>query len=256
MMPVMFFGHGSPENAYFYNDFTRSVSALGKTIPAPRAIVCISAHWLTEGTFVTGMQKPRTIHDFYGFPEKLYGINYPAPGSPEIAREVQKKIRRAKVGWDTKWELDHGTWVILRLLYPKANIPVVQLSIDYYQPPEFHYELGKELAELRREGILIIGSGNIVHNLGELDFSDLDAKPFDWAKEFDGFVKKALDKRDHRALINYQKLGKLAVRSHPTPDHYYPLLYAIALQDKDEGISYPYEGFHYGSISMRAVKID
>ncbi|MFA6214500.1 MAG: 4,5-DOPA dioxygenase extradiol [Candidatus Micrarchaeia archaeon] len=255
-MPVLFIGHGSPENALSDNAFTRAMSRLGKELPKPRAILCISAHWLTEGTAATAMDAPKTIHDFYGFPPPLYTVKYPAPGSPELAARVQRLLKPIQAGLDASWGLDHGTWSVLRHMYPSANIPVVQLSIDFYKPAQHHYEIGKKLAPLREEGILIIGSGNMVHNLRALSPDGRDAAPVAWAKQFDAFIKEALEKKDHKAIINYQSLGQVAALAHPTPDHFYPLLYAMGAAGVKSKISYPYEGYEYGSLSMRAVKLD
>ncbi len=253
-MPVLFIGHGSPENAYFDNAFTRSLVNLSKELPRPKAILCISAHWLTEGTCVSTTKKPETIHDFGGFPQKLYEIKYPAPGAPEYAKTAQNLLGKQVDSNGTRG-LDHGAWMVLKHMYPEAEIPTFQMSIDYYKPPLFHYELGKLLKPLRDQGVLIIGSGNIVHNLRILSYGDIDAKPFDWAVKFDTKVKECLDKRKHGELIGYEAWGEIARLAHPTPDHYYPLLYAIALWGDDEGITYPFEGFHYASLSMRAVRI-
>jgi len=255
-MPVLFIGHGSPENAYLDNPFTKRMKNLGKELPKPKAILCISAHWLTEGTYVTAMENPKTIHDFYGFPDKLYQITYPAPGSPYLAETVKGIVKKADIILDNEeWGLDHGTWMILKLMYPEADIPVVQLSIDYYKPPEYHYELGKELAPLRDEGVLIIGSGNLVHNIRKAMFPNLDVAPYDWAVEFDSKVEKYLNSGDHKSLINYRDWGEVSQLAHPTPDHYYPLMYAISLQRENDRLTYPYVGFHYASASMRAVLI-
>jgi len=255
-MPVLFIGHGSPENALLDNPFTQGLSRLGKGLPKPEAILCISAHWLTEGTAATAMDKPRTIYDFYGFPPPLYTVKYPAPGSPELAARVQSLLRPLKAGLDASWGLDHGAWSVLRHMYPRAGIPVVQLSIDFYKPPQHHYEMGKKLASLRKEGILIIGSGNIVHNLRQLSPEGKDAAPLAWAKQFDAFIKEALERKNHGAIINYQSLGQVASLSHPTPDHFYPLLYSMGAAGMESKISYPYAGYEYGSLSMRAVRFD
>ena len=255
-MPVLFIGHGSPENALLDNPFTRALSRLGKELPAPRAILCISAHWLTEGTSAAAMDAPRAIYDFYGFPPPLYTVKYPAHGSPDLARKVQALLKPFHAGLDASWGLDHGTWSVLRHMYPRADVPVVQLSIDFHKPPAHHYEIGKLLALLREEGILIIGSGNIVHNLRQLSPGGKDAAPFAWAEEFDAFIKDALEKKDHGAIMGYQSLGQLAAMAHPSPDHFYPLLYAMGAAGKESGISYPYEGYEYGSLSMRAVRFD
>ncbi len=253
-MPALFIGHGSPMTAALDNDFTRALGQLGASLPRPKAILCISAHWLTEGTGITAMEKPRTIHDFYGFPQNLYKLRYNAPGSPALAGRIQELLGKGAASLDLEWGLDHGTWSVLLHIFPKADVPVLQLSIDYYKSPEFHYALGKTLAPLRDEGVLVMGSGNIAHNLRMINFEDMDAPAEKWAIDFDLAVKKRMDTHDHDALLDYKALpsAQLAV---PTPDHYYPLLYALGLQEKGEAISYPYEGFQHGSISMRAVKI-
>ena len=252
---VVFIGHGSPMNAILDNDFTKSLEAFARTLPNPRAILVISAHWLTKGTFVLGSEKPRTIYDFYGFPEELYRLNYPAPGAPEVAREVQETVRKTPVQWDESWGLDHGTWTILQRMFPQADIPVFQLSIDYTKPPEFHYELANELATLRRKGVLIIGSGNIVHNLRRVDWRDMNAPPYDWAAEFDANVWEKLQEGDHQALIRYESLGAAAGLAVPTNDHYLPMIYIAALQEKNEEVLPIYEGFHHASVSMRCFRI-
>lgn len=259
-MPVLFIGHGSPMNAIANNDFTRSLNALGKKIPAPRAILCVSAHWLTDGTSITHMPKPKTIHDFYGFPEELFAIQYPAPGSPAIAELVAAELNSTETSApkvqldDTLWGLDHGTWSVLRHLYPEANIPVLQLSINYAKPGQFHFEVGEQLRALRSQGVLIVGSGNIVHNLRQLEW-DPNAKPYDWALEFDEGSKQKLIDRDFQALTqNYleSNAGRLSV---PTPDHYYPLLYTLGAAEKNDHLSFEYEGIEHGSISMRAFSL-
>ena len=255
-LPVLFIGHGSPENALLGNPFTQALSRLGKELPAPKAILCISAHWLAEGTAATAMALPKTIYDFYGFPPPLYAVKYPAPGSPGLASRVQKLLSPINAGLDASWGLDHGAWSVLRHMYPLADVPIVQLSIDFYKPPAHHYEIGKLLAPLRDEGILIIGSGNIVHNLGRLSPLRKDAAPYAWAKEFDTFIKDSLEKKDHAAIIGYQSLGQAAALAHPTPDHFYPLLYSMGAAGEESIISYPYEGYEYGSLSMRAVRFD
>ena len=255
-LPVLFIGHGSPENALLDNPFTQALARLGEELPAPRAILCISAHWLAGGTLATAMERPRTIYDFYGFPPPLYTVKYPAPGSPELASRVQSLLLPMGAGLDASWGLDHGAWSVLRHMYPRANVPSVQLSIDFYKPPQHHYEIGKMLAPLRSEGVLIIGSGNIVHNLRRLSPEGKDAAPFAWAQEFDTFAKEKLEKKDHGAIIGYSSLGAIASLAHPTPDHFYPLLYAMGAAGGESKISYPYEGYEYGSLSMRAVRFD
>ncbi len=260
-MPVLFIGHGSPLNIILDNSFTRGLGAWGKRLPKPRAIMVISAHWLTKGTFAGCMEKPKTIYDFYGFPEELYEINYPSPGAPEEAAFVTNSIRKAPVTCDRGWGLDHGAWSILRHLYPRADVPVFQLSLDYTfqswepKPLQYHYDLAAGLSELRNRGVLIIGSGNIVHNLGMFDFTNIEAKSFDWAVEFDEQVKSNLIRRNHRDLIRHSNMGKTAALAVPTLDHYLPMIYAIALQEKNEPLAFTYEGFQYGSISMRCFQI-
>lgn len=251
-MPVLFVGHGSPMNAAEDNAFARAWKTLGKSLPKPTAILAISAHWLTEGTFVHVAKKPKTIHDFWGFPKALYDMTYPCPGAPEIARETKELVKKVKVGEDTDWGIDHGTWIVLHHLYPNADIPVFQMSIDISKPSQFHYELGALLAPLRKKGVLIMGSGNLVHNLGRIAW-DEKAEPFDWAIEFDATAKKLLEKGDHRSLVAYEKLGTAAALAIPTPDHYWPLLYTLGLKESGDGLTFPVEGIAHGSVSMRAV---
>ena len=253
-MPVLFVGHGSPMNGIEDNAYVRGWAALGDTLPRPKAILAISAHWLTEGTFVHVADKPKTIHDFFGFPKTLYDLSYPAPGAPEYAEATRLCVTKTQVKADNDWGIDHGTWIVLHRMYPKADIPVFQLSIDIARPSAFHYELGKELGALRTKGVLILGSGNLVHNLGQIDF-DENAPIVNWASEFDGVATALIKDRDHKALINYEKLGHAAMLSIPTPDHYWPMLYALGLQEKDEECSFPIEGITHGSISMRSVLI-
>jgi 4,5-DOPA dioxygenase extradiol len=250
-LPALFVGHGSPTNATKKNEFTKSWEQIGTKLPRPKAILCISAHWFIDATLVHGTKEPQTIHDFYGFPPELYEQRYPAPGAPEIAKDVQQIVKSTKVGWDTDWGLDHGCWVPLLHLFPKADVPVFQMSIDFTKPPSFHYELGKELAELRRHGVMIVGSGNIVHNLGLITF-DESAKPFDWAIEFDEKVKDLINKRNFTELTKYQNLGTAAHFSIPSPDHYWPMLYILGLIESDEDVKFFSEGIAYKSISMRS----
>lgn len=252
--PVLFVGHGNPMNAIEDNEYSRGWAALAATLPRPHAILCISAHWLTEGTFVHGVEKPRTIHDFWGFPPELYAVEYSCPGAPEQARYTQSLPKRTKVQWDTDWGVDHGTWSVLRRMFPKADVPVFQLSLDMSRPARFHYELGGELAALRDHGVLIIASGNLVHNLGMIAFDDTTA-PFDWAVEFDTLAADLIEKGDDKALIEYEHLGHAAALAIPTPDHYWPLLYALALKRKDESATFPIVGISQGSIGMRSVLI-
>lgn len=251
-MPVLFVGHGNPMNAIDKNEFHNKWAELGKTLPKPKAILVVSAHWLTKGTKVTAMEKPKTIHDFGGFPDELFAQQYPVSGSPELAKETQLLVTKTKVQSDFEWGLDHGTWSVLLPMYPKADIPVFQLSIDYSQPSQYHYELAKELSALRKKGVLIIGSGNIVHNLGMVN---RNGKPYDWAIEFDEKIKKLIDEQNHSAVINYEKLGSIAKLAVPTNDHFLPLLYSLALQEKNEAVSYFNEKIDLGSASMRSLII-
>lgn len=253
-MPALFIGHGSPMNGIEDNSYTRAWKELGTRLPRPAAILCVSAHWLTRGTAVHTAGRPRTIHDFWGFPEELYGIEYACPGAPELSSEIRTIVKQAPVAADVDWGLDHGAWVPLRRIFPDADIPVFQLSIDMTRPSGFHYSLGEELMPLREKGVLIIGSGNIVHNLGRVDF-DPDAEPYDWSIEFDELSRELIDKGDHRALIDYAGLGPAARLSIPTPDHYWPLLYILGLRGQEETVDFPVNGIAHGSVSMRAVSI-
>lgn len=250
-MPVMFVGHGNPMNAIDDNVFRRTWQELGKELPKPKAILSISAHWLTRGTHVTAMKMPKTIHDFGGFPKELFAQEYPAPGAPDMAKEVQKLISSTTVGEDFEWGLDHGTWSVLKPMFPDADIPVFQLSIDYYKSPQYHYDLAKQLKELRSKGVLIMGSGNIVHNLRMIDFQN--RTNYDWAPAFDQKIKSFIDTGNHQGIIDYEKLGEIAKMAVPTNDHYLPLIYSLALQDKKNEISYFNEQMDAGSISMRSV---
>jgi 4,5-DOPA dioxygenase extradiol len=253
-MPALFIGHGSPMNAVEENRFTNGWKDLSTKLPKPRAILCISAHWLTEGTFVHEAMRPKTIHDFWGFPEELYKINYDCIGAPDIARETRSLIEKTNVASDLNWGIDHGTWVPLLRLFPEADIPTFQMSIDVSKSEADHYEIGRELRELRQRGVLIIGSGNIVHNLGRMSYES-DTKPYDWAVEFDGISKDLILKGDHKSLIHHDKLGTAAKLSIPTPDHYWPLIYTLAVQKNDEPITFPIDGIAHGSVSMRSVAI-
>jgi 4,5-DOPA dioxygenase extradiol len=254
-MPVLFIGHGHPMNALYDNNFTKSLSKIGNSIEKPNAIMLVSAHWQTKGTFVSVNPKPKTIYDFGGFDERLFNIKYEPEGSPEIAKQIIAEIPNYHIQEDHTMGLDHGAWGILKFLYPKADVPVFQLSIDYSKPAEYHFELAKALKKMREKGVLIIGSGNIVHNLGILDWRNIDAKPFDWATEFDELVKTKLDNQDFNALINYQQFGNLGRMAIPSNDHYLPMIYSLGLADKSEKINYLYEGIQYGSVSMRCFQI-
>jgi len=256
-MPLLFLGHGSPMNAIEENEFVAGWREAGKTIPRPNAILCISAHWETRGTFVTAMEHPLTIHDFGGFPPKLYEVEYPAPGSPVLAAETKKLITKTEVGLDLKWGLDHGCWSVVKHLYPAADVPVIQLSLDYYQTPQAHYDLGKELAILRNKGILIIGSGNLVHNLGRVAWDKLNeiGYAFDWATEANETMKKYILNGDHSKLIGYKSLGRAMDLAVPTPEHFLPLLYILALKEENEHVSLFNDKAVAGSLTMTSVKI-
>ncbi len=253
-MPAIFFGHGNPMNAIESNAYTQAWRAIGDRMPRPKAIVCVSAHWYLPGTFVTAMEHPRTIHDFGGFPQPLYDVRYPAPGDRELAARIQELLAPAVVEADQQWGLDHGTWSVLCHFVPDAKVPVVQLSIDETQPPDFHYDLGKGLAPLREEGILIMGSGNLVHNLHAYAWGRHPVEPFDWAVRFEKQTRALLHEGDHEPLINYETLGRDALLSAPTPDHYLPLLYVMGASVKGEAVTFPVEGIDGGSVSMLTVQ--
>jgi 4,5-DOPA dioxygenase extradiol len=254
-MPAIFFGHGNPMNALLDNAYTNSWAAIGAEIPRPKAVLAVSAHWYTTGTAVTAMTAPRTIHDFGGFPPELYRVIYPAPGDPGLASRVQSLLTPLTVGLDERWGLDHGTWSVLCHLFPEADVPVVQLSIDEKQLAGFHYKLGKRLAPLRDEGVLIIGSGNLVHNLEAYAWGRHPVEPLPWAVRFEKRAREFLLAGDHSPLIAYETLGRDAMLSAPTPDHYLPLLYVIGLRRVGEEVSFPVEGFDGGSISMLTVRV-
>jgi len=253
-MPVLFVGHGSPMNAIETNEFSLEWQKLGKSLPKPFAILCISAHWETRGTFVTAMEKPQTIHDFGGFPQALFDVQYPAPGSPELARETKEIVSKTDVGLDEKWGLDHGAWSVINRFYPEADVPVIQMSLDYYQKPQYHYDLAKELASLRNKGVLIIGSGNMVHNLRAVDWGKPN-QGFDWAQEANEKFKKLIVENDHHQLINYKKLGREVELSVPTPEHYLPLLYTLALKTEKDEVSFFNDRCVMGSLNMTSVRI-
>lgn len=255
--PVLFIGHGSPMNGIEDNEFSRTWAKMGQEITRPKAVLVISAHWLTRGTHITAMEEPKTIHDFGGFPQALFDVQYPAKGNPELAEATSKLITSTNVGLDHDWGLDHGTWTVVRHMYPDADIPVLQLSIDYGRPPEYHYELAKELASLRKKGVLIIGSGNMVHNLRMVDWRKLNEPNygFDWAIEMNDIFKEKIADGNHKALIDYENLNKAAKLAIPTPDHYYPLLYNLGLQDNNDTISFFNDRLVGGSLNMTSVKI-
>jgi len=254
-MPAVFFGHGNPMNALLRNDYTEGWAAVGAAIPRPRAVLCVSAHWYIPAAMVTAMDRPRTIHDFGGFPRELYAVEYPAPGDPELAERVRTLLAPVAVERDHAWGLDHGTWSVLRHVFPKADVPLVQLSIDARQPASFHYELGRRLSPLRDEGVLIAGSGNLVHNLHAYAWGRQSVEPYDWAVRFENDIRQLLSAGDDRELIEYETFGNDGMLSVPTPDHYLPLLYILGLRRPGETVHFPVEGFDGGSISMLAVQI-
>ena len=254
-MPAIFFGHGNPMNALAHNAWTEGWAAIGKDIPRPQAVLVVSAHWYLPATLVTAMPTPRTIHDFGGFPRKLFEVSYPAPGNPALADRVQALLAPLSVNLDKRWGLDHGTWSVLVHVFPEADVPVIQLSIDETQPAEFHYELAKGLTGLRDERVLIVGSGNLVHNLHAYSWGRRQIKPFDWAVRFETRARELLLAAYHEPLIAYDTLGRDAALSIPTPDHYLPLLYVLAQQRDGDKVSFPVEGFDGGSVSMLSVKI-
>jgi 4,5-DOPA dioxygenase extradiol len=255
-MPVLFLGHGSPMNAIEENEFVTGFRNIASEIPRPNAILCISAHWETRGTFVTAMDNPPTIHDFGGFPKELFAVQYPAPGSPQLARETQALISKTQVGLDDKWGLDHGAWSVIKHLYPKADIPVIQMSLDYSQTPQYHYELAQQIQSLRKKGVLIIGSGNIVHNLRMVEWQRLnDTFGYDWAIEANEKMKSFILNGNHKELINFRSQGRAFDLAIPTPEHYLPLLYTLALQGKQEPVKLFNDKAVAGSLTMTSVKI-
>lgn len=249
-MPAIFFGHGNPMNAIEVNTYTKAWSRLKETFPRPKAILSVSAHWYGAGTLLTAMDAPRTIHDFGGFPRELFEFEYPAPGDPALAKRVRELLAPVPVGLDDRWGLDHGTWSVLCHLYPYADVPVVQLSIDEIEPASFHFELGKRLAPLREEGVLLIGSGNVVHNLHAYAWGRHPVEPFDWAVRFEQRVRGSLLAGDDAALVGYESLGPDAKLAAPTPDHYLPLLYVAGSRYADDQVMFPVEGIDGGSVSM------
>jgi len=256
-MPVLFLGHGSPMNAIEENEFVAGFRNVGKGITKPTAIVCISAHWETKGTYITAMPSPRTIHDFWGFPQALFDVQYPAPGNPELAKNIQAMVKKNHVELDESWGLDHGAWSVIKHLYPNADVPVIQLSLDYRQTPQYHYELAQQLQALRNKGVLIVGSGNMVHNLGMVAWDKLntDNYGYDWAIEANTKMKSLILNNQHDALINYSKNGKAFALSIPTPEHYLPLLYVLGLKNKNETVSIFNDMAVGGSLYMTSVKV-
>jgi 4,5-DOPA dioxygenase extradiol len=256
-MPVLFLGHGSPMNAIEENEFVTGFRSLAQTLPKPNAVLCVSAHWFTKGTKVTAMQMPRTIHDFGGFPKELFAVQYPAKGSPELAKITEEILRPTHVELDEKWGLDHGAWSVIKHLYPDANIPVIQLSIDYTKPASYHFALAQQLQSLRHKGVLIVGSGNIVHNLGLVDFAHMhkDNYGFDWAIESREKINSWLLDGNFDPIIHYAKQGAAINLAIPTPEHFLPLIYALGLKEKSETLSLFNDKLLAGSLSMTSVKI-
>ena len=254
-MPAIFFGHGNPLNALLDNAYTNAWSEIGARLQRPRAVLSISAHWYVARTAVTAMDAPRTIHDFGGFPRELYEVQYPAPGDPELARTVQRLLGPLDVVLDGGWGLDHGTWSVLRHVFPAAAVPVVQLSIDETQPPAFHYDLGRRLRPLRDDGVLLLGSGDLVHNLHTYAWGGHPVEPYDWAVRFEAVARDLMQKSEHAPLIDYVSLGADALRSIPTPDHYLPLLYVLGAAHAGDAVAFPVEGVDGGSVSMLTVQV-
>lgn len=256
-MPVLFIGHGSPMNAIEENEFAIGWRNMGKTLPKPNAVLCVSAHWETRGTLVTAMKNPLTIHDFGGFPKALFEVEYPAPGSPELAEGTKELIKKTDIRLDDKWGLDHGAWSIMRRLFPEADVPIIEMSLDYYQSPAYHFELARELSTLRKKGVLIIGSGNMVHNLGMVAWDKLNDTEYgyDWALEAREKMKGFILNDDYKSLVNYESQGKEFHLAIPTPEHFLPLLYALALKEEDENITLFNDKAIAGSLAMTSLKI-
>jgi 4,5-DOPA dioxygenase extradiol len=255
LMPAIFFGHGNPMNAVSSNAYTEAWRRIGEQTARPKAILSISAHWYVPGTGVTVSTAPRTIHDFGGFPAELYQVQYPAPGEPALAHRIQSLLAPLAVVLDDSWGLDHGTWSVLKHVYPAADVPVVQLSIDETKPPSFHLDIGRKLAPLRQEGVLIIGSGNLVHNLHAYAWGRHTRNPYDWAVRFENAARAHMLAGEFGPIVNYESLGKDALLSIPTPDHYLPLLYVLGCHQNGEDIRFPVEGVDGGSISMLSVQV-
>lgn len=255
LMPAIFFGHGNPMITLSENAYTEAWGEIGRLMPRPKAVLSVSAHWYITGTAVTTSRAPGTIHDFGKFTKELHEVQYPAPGSPELARHIKDLLSPVAVELDNDWGLDHGTWTVLRHLVPKADIPVVQLSIDRTKPAEYHYELAKRLVSLREEGVLVIGSGNIVHSLQAYAWGNSAAKPYDRAVRFENKIREFIIAGDDANVIAFEKMGEDALFSVPTPDHFLPLLYILGLRKENENVSFPVEGFDGGSMSMLAVQV-
>lgn len=253
-MPVLFISHGSPMNALLNNPYTEAISKWAESIPRPEAILVISAHWETNGTFITASDEPKQIYDFYGFPKELYNLKYNPKGAKKYAEIAFEELKAEKVMLTEEWGIDHGTWSILTHMYPKADIPVFQMSLNRLGDEEYHYNLGKKLSNLREKGILIIASGNIVHNLGRMDY-EMNSVPFSWATEFDNYISEAVKNGLHSRLISYENLGEVAKLSVPTREHYLPLLYIAALQEQDDEVTFIYKGIQHGSMSMTSIQI-
>lgn len=255
MMPALFLGHGNPMNAISKNAYTEAWAAIGKAVPRPKAVLAVSAHWYIPGTAVTAMATPRTIHDFGGFPDEIFRAQYPAPGDPELARQVSKLLAPLNVALDETWGLDHGTWSVLCHVFPKADIPIVQLSIDETKPPRFHYDIGRKLVPLREAGVLVVGSGNVVHNLHAYAWGRRGVGPYDWALRFERHARDQMTSGDGASLVDYDKLGPDAALAIPTPDHYLPLLYVLGTRQVGEHVTFPVDGMDGGSISMLGVQL-
>jgi 4,5-DOPA dioxygenase extradiol len=257
LMPVLFIGHGSPMNGIEDTEFSRRWTQMAKEIPTPKAVLVVSAHWFTKGTQITAMDFPKTIHDFGGFPQALFDVQYPAPGNPVLAKETAELLHSANITLDHDWGLDHGTWTVVRHMYPEAKIPVLQLSIDYTKGPQYHYDLAKELHALRKKGVLIIGSGNMVHNLRMVAWDKLNDQEYayDWAKQMNNKFKELIQAGDHNPLINYTSLGKEAKLAIPTPEHYLPLMYTLGLKTNKDSVSFFNDKAVGGSLTMTSVKL-
>ncbi len=257
LMPVLFIGHGSPMNGIEDTEFSRRWTQMAKEIPTPKAVLVVSAHWFTKGTQITAMDFPKTIHDFGGFPQALFDVQYPAPGNPVLAKETSELLHSANITLDHDWGLDHGTWTVVRHMYPEAKIPVLQLSIDYTKGPQYHYDLAKELYALRKKGVLIIGSGNMVHNLRMVAWDKLNDQEYayDWAKQMNNKFKELIQAGDHNPLINYTGLGKEAMLAIPTPEHYLPLMYTLGLKTNKDSVSFFNDKAVGGSLTMTSVKL-
>jgi 4,5-DOPA dioxygenase extradiol len=255
VMPALFLGHGSPVNAITRNAYTEAWAALGRDLPRPRAILSVSAHWYRPGVAVTAMPAPPTIHDFGGFPRELHEYQYPAPGDPALARQVKSLLAPVPVELDQEWGLDHGTWAVLCHVYPKADVPVIELAMDATQPPEFHFELGRKLAPLREDGVLVCGFGNLVHNLRLWTRGRPEMEPFDWAVRFESAARALMVAGNVQPLVAWETLGRDAMLSIPTPEHYLPLLYVLALRRDGDSVTFPIEGMDGGSVSMLSVRV-